>query len=99
MANQTHSIPNVDFASFINSVMWHRANARVWAGPMDLCFSWQGANGRTYAAFRFGTGVKVYRAMDAKWPVAPWGLCPTRRERRERLNIGPFAHVSIVPGT
>jgi hypothetical protein len=90
-----HVWRNIEFASFINRVMWNRANARVSAGTMGLCFSWQGANGQTFAAFQTGQHVTVYRAMDAVWPPAPFGLCPTRRERQERLEIGEYGAAMI----
>lgn len=89
MPNPKHQWKHIDFASFINLVMWNRVNARVWPGPMGLCFSWQGARGQTFAAFRRGNGVMIYRAMNAVWPVQSC-LVPTRGERQEKMQIGPF---------
>jgi hypothetical protein len=91
-----HRWPRIDFASFINLVMWNRTNTRVWPGPLGLCFSWQGARGETFAAFHTDEGVVIYRAMDAHWPIQST-LTPNRAERQERLQIGPYRPGKLDP--
>lgn len=73
MPASTHLARNTPFDQFINSVMWTRANSRIWAGPLGLCFSWQGARGQTFAAFSRGKDVVIYRAMSRNWPPAVFG--------------------------